>query len=197
MSAVLTSSGGTAVPPATLPAPAAGKAAGSEVVEPSAAERLARSREEMRSLMQEIKAPHERRPAAGPGVRAAAATVVDKLSALPGLGVVIDAARGWWANHPWRAVTLIAADAGRAAIAPVAQRHPVALVAGAALFGALALRWGPWRWLVTPAMFAGFLPRLLTRAAASIPAESWISGLTAFSRTPTIPAKPDTARPRT
>lgn len=175
------------------PVPPVGHGAGvptaPDVGSPTPAERLARSRDEIRELMKEISAPHQRRrPVAGAAQGAGAAgpsmvdSLLDKAQSLPGVSVLLEAARGWWAHHPWRVVTLVAADAGRAAITPVAQRHPVALVLGAALFGAMAFRWGPWRWLVKPAVLAGFLPRLLTRAAGRVPIESWLSGLAVFSR---------------
>jgi hypothetical protein len=70
----------------------------------------------------------------------------------------------WWHGHPWRGWSLLAADAADAVARPLAQRHPLALVAGAAGVGALLVwsrAWRGWslaaRWLV-PLLRAGCRP---------------------------------------
>lgn len=166
----------TATPAAVLP-----------VVEPeTAAERLARSREQIRESIAATAVPQRNAVAlAQPGVAASALqTLLDQAMSLPAVNVVVDAAQSWWRYHPWRAVGAVAADAGRVAVAPVANRHPVALVLGAALVGALLLRWGPWRWVAKRTLLAGFVPRLATRVAASVPMESWLSALALLRRKP-------------
>ena len=162
---------------AVLPNPA--------LVEPTPAERLARSREQIRESIGAIGLPPRRVGIAEPGAASTSLqALLDKAMTLPGVNVIVDAARSWWRYHPWRAVGAVAADAGRLAVAPVANRHPVALVLGAALVGALLLRWGPWRWVAKRTLVAGFVPRLATRVAASVPMESWLSALASLRGKP-------------
>jgi hypothetical protein len=72
----------------------------------------------------------------------------------------------------------------------IRDRHPLALVAVAAVAGA-GLAWArPWRWAIRSALFAGLLPQLTTRVVASLPLESWMTLLgTALS------SRPPAARP--
>ncbi len=167
-----------AVPPAAVP-------------EMSAAERLARSREHIRQSIDAIAVPPPRLAATTVGATPGSTleTVLEKFLSLPGVDIVVDTAQSWWKYHPWRAVGAVAADASRAAVTPVATRHPVALVLGAALAGALLLRWGPWRWVAKRTLMAGFIPRLATRVAANVPMESWLSALAILRRSQTRPVK--------
>jgi hypothetical protein len=124
--------------------------------------RLARSREQLRLSLQGTSA------AAGVGAErhadAAAASWLETLSAIPGAGLLVEAAGNWWARHPLRAAAIVAAGATTAVVTPIAQRHPLGLVAGALVFGGL-LAWSrPWRWAVKPALFAGLAPQLLLAA---------------------------------
>lgn len=103
------------------------------------------------------------------------ATAHEKPLTAPGLatGLAKDLATGaihqWWANHPLRLVSEVTIDAARAVVQPVAQRHPVVLVAGAAAVGALLVWSQPWRWLLTPALLAGLLPKVISHALKSAP----------------------------
>lgn len=84
-------------------------------------------------------------------------------------GLATSAINQWWLHHPLRVVSHVTLDAAKTLVQPVAQRHPVALVAGAAVVGAL-LVWGrPWRWLVAPAVLAGVLPKLVSQVLKSTP----------------------------
>lgn len=173
-----------AVPPRPVPTgqttqPALGVA--------SAAERLAHSREQIRESMSLIARPSPRVSVTGQplGSGSMLDPLVDRVLELPGVNLVIATLQSWWKHHPWRAVGLVglvAADAGREAVAPIAKRHPVYLMLGAALFGALLLRWGPWRWVAKRTLVAGFVPLLATRIAANVPLESWLSALTILRR---------------
>lgn len=169
---------------ALAPVPAAALVPAHAVGEPTAAERLARSRDEIRQAIAELSAPPPRLAALQAGGAGASTldTLLDKVMTLPGIDIVVDTAQSWWRHHPWRAVGMVAADAGRVAAAPIARRHPVALVLGAALFGAVLLRWGPWRWVAKRTLLAGFVPRLTTRIAATVPLESWLSALAILRR---------------
>ena len=186
--------------PGSTPAPAAaatpslpssaGPITRPDVDPPTAAERLARSREQMRDSMNAIAAPPRRLSATGEpaGASSMLDPLLDRVLALPGVSVAIDTLESWWKHHPWRVVGMVAADAGREVVAPIAKRHPVYLMLGAALFGALLLRWGPWRWVAKRTLLAGFVPLLATRVAAIVPLESWLSALAVLRR-----RKPDGA----
>ncbi|MBT9524459.1 MAG: hypothetical protein IV105_04305 [Rhizobacter sp.] len=133
-----------------------------------AAQRLAASRERMRVSM-------TRQPAA----------------AADGTGPVLDALKDWWAAHPLHVAGVVAADAAKTLIGPVAQRHPIALVAGALLLGG-ALVWAkPWRGILKPALLAGLLPQLLSKAMAVVPIESWLAVLSSLTRQAAPAAAPE------
>jgi hypothetical protein len=138
------------------------------------AERLTHSRERLRLALNGLPpAPDD--PEAAQQTARAAAPWWAQLAALPGAAIVIEAAQQWWARHPLRANILLVFNAAQAVVQPVAQRHPVALVAAAFVIGGL-LAWRlPLRWLLKPALFAGLLPQLL------------ISSITAQAQRPPAP----------
>ena len=130
----------------------------------SPAERLAVSREHLRAALQ--REPVASRPeGAAPGVEArpepARSAGFEDLRSLPGAKVVMEAIGLGWDRHPLRATGLLVAEAAKAAIAPLARRHPLLLVAGALVVGGLLARSRPWRWGWRSAVFAGLLPQLL------------------------------------
>ena len=143
-----------------------------------AVERLAASRERMRvSMTPQADASH---------------------STSPVLGVLKD----WWAAHPLHVAGVMTADAAKTLIGPVAQRHPIALVAGALVLGGLVVWAKPWRGILKPALLAGLLPQLLSKAVAVVPVESWLAVLSSLTReaAPAAapepkPAAPDTNQP--
>ncbi|MEO7150165.1 MAG: hypothetical protein ABIX46_00405 [Burkholderiaceae bacterium] len=165
----------------------------------SAVERLERSREHIRQSIDAMAVPPPRLLAttvgAAPGSTLEA--MLEKLLNLPGVDIVVDTAQSWWKYHPWRAVGVVMADASRSAVAPIAKRHPVTLMLGAALAGALLLRWGPWRWVAKRTLLAGFIPRLATRLAANVPMESWLSALAVLRRPATRATASASTPPRT
>jgi hypothetical protein len=145
------------------------------------AERLAVTRERLRQALQ------------GPAVVAGAAAAsggpaawLHNLRELPGAAVVIDAVRGWWAQHPWRVTVLLVGDAARTVLQPVAERRPLALVLGALLFGgvlgSLLVRSGSWRGMLKPALFAGLLPQLVAKTVAHVPVSSWMAALSSLTQ---------------
>lgn len=94
--------------------------------------------------------------------------------ALPGGNDVVDAVAVWWKE---------------ASLRPLAQRHPVALVAGALAVGALLAWTRPWRWLFRPALVTTLGPALITSVLASGTVQAWI--LEILQRKPTPPSTPD------
>lgn len=187
MSAVMPTPGSTAAPAATATPPlpaAADPIVHPEIVEASPADRLSQSRELMRDAMTAVDRPRQRLSATGEPATGGSMLdpLLDRALALPGVTILLDTLSSWWNHHPWRAVGTVAADAGRDIVAPIAKRHPVYLMLGAALFGAVLLRWGPWRWVVKRTLLAGFVPLLATRLAANVPLETWLSALAMLRR---------------
>jgi hypothetical protein len=103
------------------------------------------------------------------------------LESLPVVAAVLDAVRDWWSHHPMRLVTLVANDAGKSLIRPVAKRHPIALVVAALLVGGVLARTRPWRGLVKPALFAGLLPTIMSKVVSHVPLDSWMSALNSLT----------------
>jgi len=64
---------------------------------------------------------------------------------------------------PFHLAGLFAKDALQAAVQPVAQRNPLALVLGAAVAGVVLVWSRPWRWLLSPALLATLLPQITSR----------------------------------
>lgn len=94
----------------------------------------------------------------------------DAWSAIPGIGGLIDGARGWWAKHPLRPALLLVT---------------VSVVAGG-LFA-----WSrPWRWLLSPALLAGLMPQLLSTAMARVPGPAWLAVLASLVKERAPPAAP-------
>lgn len=155
---------------------------------PTPAERLTLSRERMRLALRELSAPSG--DAAGARASGAGSTWLDGLKSIPGAAIVIDAVRSWWGQHPLRVVTLLANAAAKAAVQPVAQRHPLGLVLGALVLGGV-LGWArPWRRIATLSLFAGLLPRLLSKAVVQIPTRSWMAVVTALLQPSPPPTEP-------
>jgi hypothetical protein len=86
-----------------------------------------------------------------------------------------------------------------ASLRPLAQRHPLALVTGALVAGALLAWVRPWRWLFRPALVTTFGPALLTSVLASGAVQAWILGI--LERKPTesaaVEVPPSTSTPGT
>ena len=144
------------------------------------ADRLARSRERLRLALNGLPpAPDD--PEAAEHAQRAAAPWRDRLAGLPGAGILIEAVQQWWARHPLRSQILLGVSATQAVVQPVANRHPVALVAVAFVAGGLIAWYRPLRGLLKPALLAGLLPQLL------------VAVTTAQAQRPSAPPNTETA----
>ncbi len=87
-----------------------------------------------------------------------------------------------WANHSaLPGIAVMAADAANAALRPIAQRTPLRLVLVAAAVGGM-LAWSrPWRRIVTPALMAAVLPRLVSQILQRGPRPPWMTLLAALA----------------
>lgn len=166
----------------------------------SALERLAATRAQLRAALQAQHAPPL--PAAGakahPSVLAGAASEwLAHLKSLPGVQLVVAAVQSWWAQHPLRTAGLVAGEAAKTLAQPVAQRHPIALVLGAAVLGG-ALVWSrPWRWLLKPTLLAGLLPQLASKVVTQLPLQSWLAVLASLLQSkPQAAAQTEVVKPR-
>jgi hypothetical protein len=146
-------------------------------------QRLALSRQRLRLALAVQRSGSDR--AAAP-----AAGDPDGWSAIPGLGTLFDGVRGWWAKNPLRPALLLVLEAAQSAVSPLAQRHPLALVAGALVAGA-AFTWSrPWRWLLSPALLAGLMPQLVSTAMSRVPGPAWLAVLASLVKERPPPAAP-------
>jgi len=151
-------------------------------------QRLALSRQRVRlALAVQRSGSRSDRPAAP------AAGGVDAWSAIPGIDALFDTVRGWWADHPLRPALLLALQATQTAVAPLAQRHPLALVSAALVAGGLFAWSRPWRWLFSPALLAGLVPQMLSTAMARVPGPAWLAVLAALAKDRTD--RPSSAAP--
>jgi hypothetical protein len=72
-------------------------------------------------------------------------------------------------------------ETAKTLLLPLAQRHPLGLLLCGLAVGTL-LGWSrPWRWIVTPALIVGLLPKLLAKAAALVPSGAWLDILAALT----------------
>lgn len=134
------------------------------------------------------------RHASGPSEPGASSGLSEALKRIPGLDIVGDAVGRWWAQHPLRSASLLAVGAANAVVKPLASRHPIALMAGMAVIGALLVFKRPWRLLLTPTLFVGLVPQLLTSFAQQMPLEAWLAALgTRQSVPPAHPPAPATS----
>ena len=146
----------------------------------TAVERLALSRERLRVAM----LPPPNRPQSNDlreSIGAFAKELAARARAMPGLAGLIEPLETWWAQHPLRTTGLVVAEAWRKLSSPMAERHPLLLLVGAVLVGALLTLSRPWRWLVSPAVFAGLLPSLASRTIRELPVDSWLKVLGSIS----------------
>lgn len=161
----------------------------------TAVQRIEQSRERLRKAMQTSSSQDG--GSASISSNTIPANLLDALKSIPGGGILLDAVKTWWTQHPLHTAGLVAAGAAKAMLRPMAQKNPLGLMLAMLVLGA-ALAWKrPWRWLLTPALFAGLLPQLVSKFVAHMPLETW---LTAFemrnqSQRSSTPSAPDRTQP--
>ena len=191
MSAVLPSSqaaGLNAATPATTP-----RVGITPTVKLTPADRLAASRGRLRDTMMSISHPPARPASAGASfLHHLPEELLAAAKKMPGAGIVIEAVRAWWHQHPLRPAGAMAEQAARNIVVPMAQRNPIAFVGSALVIGALMVASRPWRWLLRPALFVGIVPQLVAQVMKRYPAESLVrmaTGLMQKRASPPRPAK--------
>ena len=130
----------------------------------TATERLEKSRERLRQTMLADANPASQ--GASPRGSFSNFAWFKALKSTPGARILLDAVGAWWSYHPLRRNGLMAADVAKTFVTPLAQRNPVALIAGAVVLGGLFAWSRPWRWLLKPALFAGLVPQLISKVMA-------------------------------
>lgn len=128
---------------------------------PTPSERLAHSRAQLLQALRDGAPGAPGRPATDHGR--------DGWRAHPGIAFVAGVIGPWWSRHPLRVSATLAAQAATVAVRPLAQRHPLGVLAGAFVFGAVLAWTRPWRW-PKAALLTGVLPQLLLAAFRANPA---------------------------
>ncbi len=142
-------------------------------------ERLALSRERLRVAI----AHNAQARASGPTTPGSGLLDILK-TVVPGASLLIDTlgptVKQWWASHPLYSSGVLAGDVVRTVLRPVAQRHPIALAAGAVVLGAVLVWSRPWRWAYKPRnLLVTVGPALLSSVLASAAVQSWIASVLA------------------
>ena len=135
---------------------------------PAAFERLQQSRE---CLLAALLTPPggQASPSTAPSAWASFASFAASPSLAPLWPLAQSVLSGWWARQPAHQMAQLAQALLQAWVRPLAARHPLALMGGAMLAGAVLMAARPWRWLPRRALLAGLLPLLWRELARRQP----------------------------
>lgn len=125
-----------------------------------AVERLTQSRERLRLAIHARTSPSKTSPHPPESVAAFASDWLSSVKAIPGANLLLEFVEDWWSKQPLHMAFTQLAKAANGALRPVSQKHPYALVFGAAAVGALLVLARPWRWISTSALVAGLVPAI-------------------------------------
>jgi hypothetical protein len=153
-----------------------------EATEPSAIDRITESRMRLRAAMMEIAHPPKPQYAAGQNVNDIARNLLLRLKTLPGAALILDSLDSWWRQHPLRTAGLMAGEASKTLVTPMARRSPGTLLLAATGAGALFILLKPWRWLLRPALFVGLVPQIASHAMKRMPMDYWVQMMSSLAR---------------
>jgi hypothetical protein len=80
-----------------------------------------------------------------------------------------EAVNQWLAEHPVKLASEVLGDITKSVVTPIAQRSPILFVASALAVGAVLVWSRPWTWLLKPAIIAGLVPQVISKAIAYAP----------------------------
>lgn len=133
-------------------------------IEASPCERLAASRERLRHAIQQVNSVKT----IGDSPDGFLGDLLGHLQAGPGGGLVVSVLQAWWQKQPMRLVLILGLEATKGLLQPIAQRHPYGLVLAAASVGGLTVVLRPWRWIPTPNLLSGLLPKVLSEVMKTL-----------------------------
>jgi hypothetical protein len=136
---------------------------------PTACEGLAQSRERLRQAIHDRVSPPTSSDHQSASSSPFGSDWLTKLKDIPGADLLFGLLQDWWAKQPMHVAMTQVAEAVKAALRPISQRHPYAMVFGAAAAGALLVVARPWRWISKPALLASLLPALIAAAMKLMP----------------------------
>lgn len=121
-----------------------------------------------------------RTPGAGQADAASSASPRSETSPSTLASTLFEALRAWWSVQPLSGTLRLANDVAREAVAPYARRHPLALVGGAVVAGALIGVLRPWRLLRSSSPSAPLVPRMVSQFVSQMPLQSLLAVMSAF-----------------
>lgn len=123
-----------------------------------AALRMMRSRIALQQALRNDDA-QENLPSAGVESAGGFLAGLRQLKGQPGAHLLLRSMKQMWEKNPWHVLGQSALEAAGIVLTPVAQRSPVALVAGAFALGAVVYFARPWRLVTKNSLLAGLLAR--------------------------------------